>query len=49
MNEDVCGQFISAWEGDYEGNCVLPKDHAGDHFDGDSWFNDDWEFTDDQH
>lgn len=45
----ICWKFISAWEGDYEGTCELPKDHAGDHFDGVSWFNDDGEFTDDQH
>lgn len=29
--------------------CELPEGHDGDHFDGLSWFNDDLEFTDDQH
>lgn len=36
-----CGQFVSWWNGEYEGNCERHEDHAGPHFDGMSWFDDD--------
>lgn len=45
----TCGKFVSWWNGEYEGECELPEGHAGDHFDGLSWFNDDGENTDSDH
>jgi hypothetical protein len=35
----MCGEFVSWWGGEYEGNCERPPDHENDHFDGMSWFN----------
>lgn len=29
------------YDGEYEGECELPKGHAGPHYDGLSWFDDD--------
>lgn len=40
---------MSWWDGEYEGNCELPPNHGGDHWDGLSWFNDDLELTDYDH
>lgn len=37
---DACGGRVYWWDGEYEGECVLPKGHEGDHFDGLSWYND---------
>lgn len=38
----ACDQFVSWWDGEYEGNCELREDHPPDiHFDGMSWF-DEW-------
>lgn len=45
----TCNAFVSWWDGEYEGNCELPEDHEGDHFDGLSWFNDDRDCTDVNH
>lgn len=39
INEE-CGESISWWDGEYEGECGRPKDHEGDHFDGLSWWDD---------
>jgi hypothetical protein len=37
-----CYQFVSWWDGEYEGNCELRADHPpGIHCDGMSWFDDD--------
>jgi len=38
---EPCGEGVYWWDGEYEGNCELPKGHDGPHFDGLSWFNDD--------
>jgi hypothetical protein len=46
---DTCNEFVSWWQGEYEGNCELPKGHDGDHFDGLSWYNDEHECTDNAH
>jgi hypothetical protein len=37
---ELCGELVSWWEGEYEGECVLPRSHRphGVHFDGLSWF-----------
>jgi hypothetical protein len=32
-----CGYVLSWWDGEYEGECIRPEDHTGDHFDGMSW------------
>lgn len=45
----LCGRAVQWWEGEYEGECELPVDHEGDHWDGLSWFNDDNECTDHAH
>ncbi len=45
----LCGEFVSWWAGEYEGNCELLSDHEGDHWDGLSWFNNDGECTDSDH
>lgn len=37
----ACTASVSWWSGEYEGDCELPEDHTGDHFDGMAWFNDD--------
>lgn len=39
--EVKCGKFVSWWNGEYEGECELPKDHEGPHYDGMSCFTDD--------
>lgn len=36
-----CAQFVSWWDGEYEGECELPEGHRGPHFDGLSWYDDD--------
>jgi|SRR5689334_24041827 len=41
--EGTCNLFVYWWDGEYEGNCELPKDHPPPHFDGMSYFNDDLE------
>jgi hypothetical protein len=50
---EECGAFVYWWDGEYEGNCELPKNHKEsgqqDHYDGLSWFNDDNECVDDKH
>lgn len=47
--DTLCGEFVSWWEGEYEGTCELPPEHEGDHFDGLSWFDDDHQCTDYRH
>lgn len=49
LSTPVCGEFVSWWAGEYEGNCELLTGHDGDHYDGRSWFNDDGDCTDWQH
>jgi hypothetical protein len=44
-----CDRFVHWWDGEYEGNCELPKEHDGDHWDGTSWFDDDNGCTDHLH
>lgn len=41
----ACGQLVSWWDGEYEGNCVMPEGHAPTnlHYDGMSYFDDDHE------
>lgn len=41
-----CRAFVYWWNGEYEGNCELPEDHDGPHFDGLSWYGDDMEPVD---
>jgi hypothetical protein len=36
-----CEKMVYWWDGEYEGNCTLPRWHKGPHFDGLNWFNDD--------
>lgn len=36
-----CRRMVYWWDGEYEGECELPKLHKGPHFDGLSWFDDD--------
>ncbi len=43
MSKEVCNYFVSWWDGEYEGNCELDKCHEGPHWDGLSWYNDDWD------
>lgn len=43
--EDQCGDHITFWDGEYEGDCQLPKQHPGDHYDGMSTWNQDGERT----
>lgn len=45
----TCGRFVSWWDGEYEGFCLLDDSHDGDHFDGSVWFDDDGEDTSAQH
>lgn len=40
MSKEVCGKFVSWWDGEYEGTCELPEGHAGPHYDGISCFDD---------
>lgn len=35
-----CDAFVYWWDSEYEGNCKLAKEHAGPHFDGLSWYDD---------
>lgn len=35
---ELCGKFVSWWNGEYEGTCELPEGHAGPHYDGISCF-----------
>ncbi len=37
------GKSVSWWDGEYEGECELPMDHAGPHYDGISCFTDEQE------
>lgn len=37
---ELCGRFISWWDGEYEGNCQLAAGHEGCHFDNMTWFDD---------
>lgn len=37
----ACYKMLYWWNGEYEGNCELPPDHEGPHYDGSYWFNDD--------
>lgn len=39
----TCGKLLYLWDGEYEGECELPVDHEGLHFDGLSWFDDNGE------
>lgn len=41
MSELICGQSVSWWDGEYDGECELPKGHQGPHYDGMSCFTDD--------
>lgn len=34
MSVEICGAFISWWDGEYEGECELPLGHDGPHDDG---------------
>lgn len=35
MNNELCGAAIYWWNGEYDGNCELPKDHLEPfHYDG---------------
>jgi len=45
----ACAEFVSWWDGEYEGECELPEGHDGDHYDGLSWYDDDGRCTDDEH
>ena len=38
---EPCGKMVYWWDGEYEGECELPADHEGFHYDGLSWYNDD--------
>lgn len=35
-----CGEFVSWWDGEYEGSCELPDGHEGHHWDGQSCYDD---------
>lgn len=37
---DFCGKYLCKWDGEYEGQCGLPKGHRWPHFDGLTWFDD---------
>lgn len=41
MSNPLCGARAYWWDGEYEGECELTERHAGPHYDGVSWFNDD--------
>lgn len=45
-SRETCGERVYWWDGEYEGECELPKGHQGPHFDGLSWFDDDGEPVD---
>lgn len=49
MSVEPCGLRVSWWDGEYLGACELPKGHAGNHWDGLSWFDDDGRLRDDDH
>lgn len=38
-----CNEFVSWWDGEYEGNCEMPEGHRPSnlHYDGMSYFDDD--------
>ena len=38
---ELCRKFVFWWDGEYEGECELSKDHEGPHYDGLSWYDDD--------
>lgn len=42
MTEALCAVEVFWWDGQYEGECKLPTDHEGPHFDGLFWYGDDW-------
>lgn len=41
----ACGRLVSWWDGEYEGNCVMPEDHTPTnlHYDGMVYFDEDHE------
>lgn len=41
MATEHCRRIVFWWDGEYEGECELPLDHDGPHYDGLSWFDDD--------
>lgn len=41
QSDNPCGEVVMWYDGEYEGECELPKGHAGPHYDGLSWFDDD--------
>lgn len=41
MTKELCNKSISWWDGEYDGECELPKGHQGPHYDGMSCFTDD--------
>ncbi len=44
---EECGKTVSWWEGDYEGECELPKGHLEPfHYDGVSYYDSDGENRD---
>ena len=45
----LCRAFAYWWDGEYEGECELPKGHEGDHWDGLSWYDDDMTPKDYEH
>lgn len=39
---ELCGRTVHWWEGEYDGECELPKDHLEPfHYDGVSYYDDD--------
>lgn len=40
-SKQLCGKSVSWWDGEYDGECELPKGHHGPHYDGISCFDDD--------
>jgi len=42
LTESLCGKWVFWWDGEYEGECELPKGHDGDHWDGVSWYDDEY-------
>jgi hypothetical protein len=45
----VCGRAVHWWDGEYEGECIRPSAHEGDHFDGASWYDNAGEPTNEAH
>lgn len=42
MSDVTCGKYWSRWDGEYEGDCVLEPHLTGNHWDGMSWFDDEF-------